>query len=274
MKPEAIQPYELFADKKVRVHFRAPTVADYRNFVGMSPHLEEAITTLYLNQMQIPENNKGGQVIDSINWTAEDRRTALYWIFINTRERTVIEQGYQCNHCGNEHGRQIDLVALGEYIIDSNHSMTEKLAVDGVKNGFIQPLRGEAMEYLEYLRNTRDEFEEDSAQWSVAHTDLRIYELAWSLIFKDDDKALTVTEQAEKRFEYLITLNAETHFKQLAAQVRNALSEMRHGLMSEYIDGEMRLVTPPHICPNSEEGDELETILLLPFRYHEFLPSL
>ncbi len=272
---EAIETYELFEDRKTAIHFRAPTVADYREFVGLSVHLEEMITTRYLNQLQIPEKYKNGKINDSANWTAEDRRTALYWIYINTRDNTVIEQSYHCSFCDEEHARQIDITDLVELLVETKHTMTEKLDVKGVKPGHIQPLRGIAVEYIEQLRNNRDDFEEESTQWYEAHTDLRLYEIAWAIKFKDDDKSLSLEEQAEARYAYLLTLNADSQFKILAATVRTALSAMSHGLLSEYLDGELRLVTPPHLCPNVQEGDEpVETVLLLPFRYHNFLPNL
>ncbi|QUM78799.1 hypothetical protein HWV00_21235 (plasmid) [Moritella sp. 24] len=250
-------------------------MADYRSFVGLSVYLEEMVATRYLNQLQVPESYPDGKINDSTNWTAEDRRTALYWIYINTRDNTVINQSYECSFCQKEHGRQMDLCDLIPLLVESEHSMTEKLDIPNIKPGYIQPLRGNAVEYLEQLRNTRDELEEDSPEWCVAHADLRIYECAWALKFKDDDKSLSAEDQAENRFEYLLTLDAEKAFKKVAATVRKALSAMRHGLMSEYLDGEYKLVTPPHQCPNIEEGDEpVETVLLLPFRYNNFLPSL
>jgi hypothetical protein len=277
MAIEAIQTFELFEDRKTKVYFRAPTVADYRAFVGMSSRLEEMVTTQYLNQIQIADRYPNKEVLDSALWSCEDRRTALYWIFMNTRDNTIIEQAYLCQHCKKQHARQLDLVDLGAYFIQTKHSMREKLVVANVKDGFIQPLRGNAMEHLEQLRNLRDDHKEDSPEWCLAHTDLRIYELSWALVFNDDDKTLSLDEQATARYNYLLTLEADSKFKQVAAQVRHALSAMRHGLMSEYLDGETRLVTPPHKCPNSEEqeGSEIkETILLLPFLYHYFLPTL
>lgn len=275
MTVETIQTFELFSDRKTKVYFRAPNVADYRAFVGMSEHLEEMVTTQYLNQLQIPEKYPDNKPLDSALWTAEDRRTALFWIFINTHSDTVITQEYECTHCGEIHGRHLDLLELGEYFIESTHSMIERLEVPGVKPGFIKPLRGTAMEHIEQLRNARDDHKESSPQWCVAHADLRLYETAWALSFKDDDKSLSAEEQAKKRYEYLLTLEAEKAFKTVAAQVRQALSDMRHGLMSEYHDGEIKLVTPAHACPNKKEGDEkAETILLLPFLYHRFFPAL
>lgn len=279
MDYEQIEDYKLFENGKTKIHLRAPTVGDYRYFAGLDEHLEESITTQYLNRMQIAELYDDGKIRDSLQWTGEDRRTCLFWIYMNTRERTVLTQSYDCKHCSERHARQIDAVDLVQYLIDTDHSMTEKIQVAGVKKGYIQPLRGDAMEFIEALRNERDMFEEDTPEWCLAHTDLRLYETAWSIKFQDDDPSKTRDEQAKARFDYLLTLNPEKQYKPLAAQVRKSLSEMRHGLMSEYHEGEIRLVTPPHECPNAnqnrKEGDELvETILLMPFHYNEFLPTV
>ena len=279
---EQIEDYKLFENGPLKgacIHFRSPTVADYRHFAGIESHLEESITTQYLNRMQIADMYENKQIIDSATWTAEDRRTALYWIYMNTRENTVITQEYKCKYCDSNHIRQIDLAVLIEYILDNENSMIEKINIDGIKDGYIQPLRGYAVEYLESLRNERDQFDEDSPQWMIAHTDLRLYETAWGLIFKDDDKALSLEEQAEARYEYLLTLSSEKQYKKLAAQVRVAFSNMRHGLMTEYLDGEHNLVTPPHECPivneDLKEGDKpAQTVLLLPFWYNHFLPTV
>ena len=274
-----IEDYQLFKDGKTKVHLRSPDIAIYREFAGFDAHLEEKLTTQYLNIIQVPEAYPDGKVLDSANWSDSDRRTCLYWIFMNTRDNTVITQTYECSHCKQKHGRQLDLVDLAAFMLDSNHSMTDLIAVDGIKPCYIQPLNGHAMEYLESLRNHRNDFEEDSPEWCVAHVDLRLYEVAWAIKFKDDNPELDATDQAEARFEYLMTLEPERQFKKLAAQVRAAQSNMRHGLMTEYQDGEVLLVTPPHLCPimnkDIQEGDDpVETVLLFPFRHNHFLPAL
>ncbi|MGF1905268.1 hypothetical protein [Aliivibrio salmonicida] len=279
---EQIEDYRLFEEgplKGTMIHFRNPTVADYRHFAAIESHLEESITTQYLNRMQIAELYDDGKIIDSATWTAEDRRTALWWIYMNTRENTVISQSYKCSHCDSTHIRQIDLADLVQYLIEPECSMVESITVDGIKPGYIQPLRGHAMDFLEGVRNERDQFDEDSPQWNELHVDLRLYETAWGLLFKDDDESLSLDEQAEARYQYLLTLNPDKQYKKLAAQVRTAYSSMRHGLMSEYVDGEIKLVTPPHECPvsveNLKEGDKpAETVLLLPFWYNHFLPNV
>ena len=178
MTKEALQPFELFSDKRTKIYFRAPTVADYRQSVGLSEHLEEMVTTQYLNSLQIPEKYKSKEISDSATWTAEDRRTALFWIYINTHTDTMIPQKYPCPHCKEEHYREFDLLELGEYMIQPERPMIERIDIEGLRAGFISPLRGYAMEQIEQARNIRDDYSEDSAEWRVAHTDLRLHELA------------------------------------------------------------------------------------------------
>lgn len=274
---ENLQPFDLFEHKgKVQAHFRSPTVSDYRALVGVSGDIEERMTTQFLNDLQIIEKNKNKALNDSSMWTAEDRRAALYWIYILTRDNTIITQSYACQHCSQKHSRQIDLIELGDLMTESTHSMTDRINVKGVKSGLIHPLRGYAVEHVELLRNERDEHDEHTKAWRVAHTDLVLMEIAYGITFDDDDKSLPLDEQAQARFDYLLTLNADKQYKKLMAQVRLAWSNMRHGLLTEYSDGDTRLVTPPHTCPNSTDkgGNGKETILLLPFRNSDFLPDL
>lgn len=258
------------------IYFRSPTVDDYRKFAGMPTALEEELATQFLNSMQVAEMYQEGEVSDSALWTGQDRRTALYWIYINTRENTVITQKHHCQHCDKPHTRQFDLKELVPMMISNDEVMRLDIAIDGVKAGYIQPLRGNALVHIEEIKNERDMFEEDSPEWCLLHVDLRLYEIAWSLVFEADDRLLSLREQAKARFDYISTLNPETTYKKLAAKTRAALEDFGHGLMSEYRAGEFQLVTPLFTCPESEkgEGEPKQTVLLLPFWSNNFLPSL
>lgn len=277
---ETIDPYYLLEKGNddlsgKAIYFRSPTVDDYRKFAGMPSALEEEMTTQYLNLLQVADSYDDGQISDSALWTGQDRRTALYWIYINTRENTVITQKHSCQHCEQDHTRQFDLRELVEMMISSDEVMRRDIGIDGVKEGYIQPLRGAALTHIEEIKNERDMAEEDSPQWCLLHVDLRLYELAWSLVFKDDDLSLSLREQAQARFEYISTLNPETTYKRLAAKTRETLESFNHGLANEYHEGEFQLITPIFTCPNFEEEEEpRKTVLLLPFWSNNFLPSI
>lgn len=275
----SIQPYTLFEDKKTKIFFRSPDVEDYRYFAGAPDWLEELTTTEYLDRLQDKERYPDGKIRPSIRWTAEERRTALFYIFISTRTDTIIGQKYPCKHCGELHSRKLDLLDLGTSFFEAQRSMVEKVQINKageVIDAYIVPLRGYGMEHLEELRNARDDLDKGSREWSEHHVDLRLYEVAYGLKLKGEDSAMSERERADKRYQILLKLDPDKEFKKLYAKVKMTWAEMRHGLYSEYNDGEIKIVTPEHICPNNngqEGGDIKSTILLMPFHYKYFLPN-
>lgn len=79
------------------VNFRVPTVEDGMMFCELDESNEEASTTQFLNHLQ---DGAKGDFSDSGAWTGEDRRTALWWIFMSTSELGTIPFSYDCSHCG------------------------------------------------------------------------------------------------------------------------------------------------------------------------------
>ncbi len=301
-----IPPYVLCADGKTSIPFRPPYVADYRAFCGLPSELEEHATTDWLNRLMLTEQQ------NSANWTAQDRRTALYWIYIHVKDSTVVTQEYECEHCGQLHGRQLDLISLSRGINTASVQRVP-IAVEAVRPGSIVPLNGHAMPWLEIARLQRDEHTEGSPEFEAAHADLRIKEVAAALRFDDyylqsmgeisatselPAKPSSPVDELESNYQYLLTLEL-TVFGRLAAQVALAMREMDHGLESVYRDGEVSLVTPAHACPVKEEaaakrraellaenvpeadwpaeikeGNTASTRLLLGFHCYPFFPNL
>lgn len=284
--------YVLCADGKTKIDLRAPNVADYRAFCGMAPELEEYAATQWLNRLLLTE----GQ--DSADWTAQDRRTALYWLFIYTRDNTVMTQEYHCEHCDQLHTRQIDLLDLSPSIASANRALKEPLPVDLVGEGFVVPLNGHAMMWLEAARNSRDEQEPGSQEYEIAHADLRIKELAAALRLNEQPEGIDAADAFEWNYERLLSIDLN-RFARLAAFIQLTLQDMDHGLESVYVEGEIALVTPAHQCPVkkdektalikqlrddqvpesewpavAKEGNTAETRLLLGFHCYNFFPSL
>jgi hypothetical protein len=285
--------YILCEDGKTKVPFNAPTVADYRAFCGLSMKMEEAVATDWLDRLLADKKQS------SLNWTVQDRRTALWWIYVHTRESTVITQSYECSHCKQTHGRQYDIVGLGESLTSASRSMKEPITIPGMKSGFIVPLRGHAMQAIEMARNERDELDPDTPEYEQAHADMRIKEIAASLIFDDEPTDLDFDDRLSARVEYLMTLDLERQFKPLLATVALVLREMHHGLATTYLEGEVSIITPDHICPVRDDerkalikqleadsvpasewpevakgGNTAKTSLLLNFQCHNFFPDL
>lgn len=284
--------YVLCADGKTKIELRAPNVADYRAFCGMAPELEEYAATQWLNRLLLTEHQ------DSANWTAQDRRTALYWLFIHTRDNTVMTQEYQCGHCNQAHTRQIDLLDLSSGIVSASRPLKEPLPAELAGDGFVVPLNGHAMMWLEAARNARDEQEPDSEEYEIAHADLRIKELAASVRLDAQPEGLDAVDAFEWNYQHLLTIDLNL-FSRLAAFVQLTLQAMDHGLESVYVEGEIALVTPAHQCPvkkdekaalikqlkadqvpdsewpeAAKEGNTAETRLLLGFHCYNFFPSI
>lgn len=289
----SIPTYTLCEDGKTKVSFRAPTVADYRTFCGLSMKMEEAVATDWLDRLLIDKTQS------SLNWTAQDRRTALWWIYIHTRQNTVMTQSYECSHCKQTHGRQFDVIELGDGLSTAGRSMMEPIDMPGVKKGYITPLRGEAMQTVELARNDRDELDPDSSEYELAHVDMRFKEAAASLVFFDEPKGADHDELMALRLEYLMTLDLERQFKPLLAKIALVLRDMHHGLATTYYEGNVSIITPDHVCPvkkeeakslraqlqadnipesdwpvTAKEGNTAITSLLLTFHNHQFFPDL
>ncbi|EBF7254897.1 morphogenetic protein, partial [Salmonella enterica] len=77
------------------IQFRQPNIADAMRFNSITPEEQEQQTTAYLKAL-LAEPAK----YDPLTWTAQDRITALWWIFTGSRETPVETFTYTCKHCG------------------------------------------------------------------------------------------------------------------------------------------------------------------------------
>lgn len=256
-----------------KVTFRAPTVEDAIYFCKSTEATEERDTTEYLNMLQPDETRS-----DSRNWTANDRRTALWWIFINSRADAIIDFGYTCSHCGDEHWHNCDMYKLMENleVLAQQPHMEATLNVQGKPYDWLLcPLDGSAMERLEMLRSAlpptsmKDKYRD-------AITDLRMWEITYQTrLFYDlepdyDKSALT-------RYQLIKSMDVGTEFLQLAAHVKVMQLELRHGLDIRLDKGESMLVLPPHPCSSDkfkEAAERPTTRLLSRFRNSLFIPNI
>lgn len=103
------------------IQFRQPNIADAMRFNSITPEEQEQQTTAYLKAL-LAEAAKH----DPLKWTAQDRITALWWIFTGSRETPIETFTYTCKHCGKEHYYDCDMNALAEDIQSSkwNRSLT------------------------------------------------------------------------------------------------------------------------------------------------------
>ena len=196
----AIQIYRLPSNPKRLVQFRAPTVDDCLANCDLNDDLDELSTTSYLNQVQ------EGEVDDCTNWTAQDRRAALWWIFVTTSEQTCIAYEYTCELCDTKHTAVIDLRELDKesltltgasYIDDTLLFSEEEREIR------LHPFTGFAMMDMEQQGLRLSLSESGSPERKRLLAELKILQVAHSFTFKDDigkpnDEALELKLKAIK----------------------------------------------------------------------------
>lgn len=273
----SIPPFPLPSRPGTKISFRGPTVADCLDFCDLRPELEEQATTDYLNQLQDAPRD------DAALWTAQDRRTALWWIYVSNSSDTTLPYSYECQHCGETHHVDIDLVDLDDAVImlDRPAYLEGEVRVNGeYKPARFHPMDGRAMVHLEGLRMERDGCEPDKKKRLSA--EIKVAEVLHS--FSVEEWADLPWEEALKKKRELVTqMDRENEYKPLVAQCLLAAEELRHGLAVEIHDGRVDLVSPPLPCENhiAQEGDKEAasepvpaTVLLLRFRPVQFISAV
>lgn len=267
-----IEPFPLPSDISKVVYFRVPTVKDSMDFSELNPAMEEASTTLFLNQLQDKEKYPDGKILDSGLWTGEDRRTALWWIFIATREDPSISVSYQCESCGETHYPTIPLPFLGEtstaLSVPPAKGITFK--ADGKEySATVKPLTGYALEHIEQIRMPLADTCDERIEKRI-HNEAAIAELIHTIEVEgqpdDHNKAFLWKKGLIEGME------TEREFRPLAAKVEQSLRALRHGLLTKYKDGRYYLVTETAGCDSAKEGSSMT--LLLPFHAFNFISSL
>ncbi|STJ26267.1 putative morphogenetic protein [Escherichia coli] len=193
---------------ETEIQFHAPTVKDALKYSDLNPAEDEATTTEYLNSMQ------DGEINDSANWTVQDRRTALWWIFVNSRPDAVMTYSYECSHCGNTHHADINLSDLAQTveILTVPPYVKTNVPVNGVPTDWIlKPLTGKGAELLERMRASLPDMK--SPEYSAGVARMRIAELALCTALEDDPEDFT--QAANRRFDIIESMALETEFTPL-----------------------------------------------------------
>ncbi|QFT40118.1 MULTISPECIES: hypothetical protein [unclassified Vibrio] len=254
------------------VNFRVPTVEDGMMFCELDESNEEASTTQFLNHLQ---DGAKGDFSDSGAWTGEDRRTALWWIFMSTSELGTIPFSYDCSHCGKTHYLDLHMAELMETAkaVPSLPKTEIEFTVKGQPHkATVQPMNGYAAEHIEGLRNTRDQFEPESGDWKKAANEMALNELAHCLTFNGQPE--DTNEALDWKLELIKSMHLRTEFVKVSALVEQALREARHGLLTKYHEGRYYLVTTIPECDEYvKKGGPAARTLLLPFRNLDFITT-
>lgn len=243
--------------------FRQPNVSDAMSFLDLSSDHEEAVTTDYLNQLLV-ESSAG---MDSKKWTAADRRTALWWLFINIMPDTELTFSYECEHCGGTHVVDYNLVELDSEITVKKilPKLERHLSFAGrkllVKS---QPVTGEGALKLEDYRHSLVEALEadDQQRVELIRSHMKILDAALHV----EIDGMNVDERLE--LIDTLTIPEMIRFFHFAESVKQ---ELHHGLHTQLQDGRYMVVSTPLPC-DTVEGKS--TRLLMPFRSHDFIPAV
>lgn len=272
----SISPYPLSSNPKIKVHFRTPTVDDAISIAELSPDFDESIANQYLRDIQDIKKNKGGQVFDPEQWTIEDRKLALMWIFVQSREDHLVPLSYECKHCNQRHYVDIDITDIMETATTIQGKPTREIEFrhgDETMQATVKPINGAESELLEQLRLDRDEYGPDTTEYRARNINLKMVEHACLIRLPNEPDD---SEKArEERLKLLRSMALDTDFRSLAAKVEAALREMHHGIPVRYQDGRYLIIHKHRNCEKAIEQGGSESIdLLLPFRPHDFFPKL
>ncbi|UKA12893.1 hypothetical protein [Photobacterium damselae] len=259
-----IPDFPLPSDISQKISFRVANVRDCMKISELDPERDEVATTFFLNNQQDTEK-QNGVVHDSLLWTGEDRRTALWWIYISTHpEDTTLPYQF------GENVVDIDLLDLSS--TTTTLSINKEVPISFLAKGeetkaTVSPLNGRALEEIEQTVIQRNQFEEGSAPYRTLSNKIAMQELVYSL--KIEGEPEDQSEAEEYRYELLMTMPLEEEFRSLIAIVVEAKERLRHGLLTTYMDGVYWLT---HSI-KSKEGKDSNPVLF-PFQGRNFLPTL
>ncbi len=260
-----IPDFQLPSNKEIIVRMREATVSDAIDFSGLSEHMEEAATTLFLDRLQ-----DKAKWTNPKDWTAEDRRFALFWYWLNTEKDHDIALTFDCPVCGEQHTQLINYRQFADTYKPIEGRPEREREFQG-KKITVKPINGAGMEALETLRTvvslSEAEHGKDSGQARQARTRLALTELVLMVRWEDEPK-----ENGQAIRERRIEQMTITDFQDFATTVYSALAEMKHGLDCEVTEGKVVLLSQPIKCPNRPQ--EVGTRLRVPFRIDKYIPRI
>ena len=265
-----LPPFSLPSNPQIVVNLREAVISEIIDFSDVDEGHEEEATTLFLNQVQPPES-----FTDSITWTADDRRLALFWYWIHTEKDTETALTYDCGYCGETHTWLLNFKELGNNYTPIK-GKPEREFILGIEKVIVRPLIGRDVELLEKTRLALElvgeEKGRDSGAYKKQEAQLKIAELALSVEFVDLKGQGTDKEKREHTENKIMNMSGSL-FSEFAGMVAEKLAQMRHGLESEFRDGKIYLLTPPHVCPD-DERKENKTRLRVRFWNSDYIPAV
>jgi hypothetical protein len=254
-----ISPFNLPSNPEKEIHLREATVGDAMDFSDVDAAREEAATTLFLNTIQ-----DKATFYDSKYWTGEDRRFALVWYYMHTEKDTTLSVSYDCGACSKEHSFSFDVKDIAAEYSDIRGKSERDIEFEGQKV-IVRPLNGISLEMLEIeriaLADAKARAGEQSGGYRKQAARIKLKSLLWCCEFPGmtgDEKERLVFTFGVKKLERFLDAVGEQ------------LVDMRHGLLTEYENGKIFLVSPTHACPEKE----VLTRVRVPFRPGDYIPEL
>lgn len=246
--------------------FKQPNVEEALSFLNLDPNFEEKIATDYLNTLVLESNAPKS----ADKWTTGDRRTALWWIFINIMPETELTFSYECEHCDSVHIEDINLVELDQEIttLKSLPKISKKLTLDGRSVEVLgKAVTGEGAAMLEeYRLDLLDALEADNEQQAdTVRAQMKLLDVALSVQIDD-----LTTEQQLK----LINTLSIPEMMRLFTFAETVKQELHHGLHTQLTDGKCQVVSPPLLCQSDDNKEGVSSRLLINFRSIDFIPAI
>ncbi|MEB2478203.1 hypothetical protein QMM96_22495 [Citrobacter freundii] len=267
-----IPAFDLPSNPEKQAFFRMPTVKDAMTWANASPETEEANISRYLSEILADPTSH-----DVRSWTGQDRWTALWWIFINSRLNPTITVQYPCEHCKETHFYDCNMERLMDMVgmLTVEPFIAVEIPVNGIAYQWqIKPLNGYELEHIERARLSLPG--EDDPNYKTELLALEILEYTHQAHLADEPDDFM--KAAEFRHELISTMALDTEFSVLMANVELAKRTLAHGLEMRTVNGETSLLLPDHACPtiSKDKGEAAApmTRLFTPFRSGNFLPVI
>lgn len=256
--------FSLPSNPSKKIVLRESTVSDALDFCDSDPNMEENLTTVFLNRVQVNDPVHG--FLDAGKWTADDRRLGLFWYWLHTTEDPVSQFEYKCRHCGKVHSISYDMRKLGDGYRAIAGKAEREITFKG-EQVLVRPLTGADVEALEAMRLSITPEMRQGGEARKITTRIRLTALMRSLWFSstgiDEDRL----EANEKK---ILALSMK-ELAQLSDMAAAKMQEMEHGLETVFDEDEGRIFLTIRVkC--SEKGGE--TLLRVPFRSFINIPMV
>lgn len=263
-----IPPFAMPTKQSNVILFDVPTVQVCIDYAELSPDMEQEIATGYLDRLNSAYDGSDPSA-SSLYWTMQDRKAALYWIFLYVSDDTVMSTAYKCR-CDETHAVEFDLQDLAEQVTIGEINKTEVYRTSDDIDFYITPLFGWAEQHLEEMRLHIDG--EATAQQKAEIKVMRA--LLQVLPVEATDKS------PKELIDHLIELKERitiADYKKLSNNIQTYNKKHSFGLQLNVNSvGEVELLAPVFDCTNENEEvrANIKTRLRIPFRSYDYITKI